>query len=67
MRSRLLAGLALLAILTGGWLAVPALAQNPTNKPAAAISTNSSNKKATPWSNTSRRPWPETPSLPMSR
>ncbi len=36
MRSRLLAGLALLAILTGGWLAVPALAQNQTNKPAAA-------------------------------
>jgi len=34
MRSRLLAGLAALAILTGGWLAVPALAQNPTNKPA---------------------------------
>lgn len=33
MRSRLLAGLAVLAIVTGGRLAVPALAQNPTNKP----------------------------------
>ena len=33
MRSRLLAGLTLLAVLTGGWLAVPALAQNQTNKP----------------------------------
>ncbi|MGH9147920.1 MAG: FxLYD domain-containing protein [Vicinamibacterales bacterium] len=37
MRSRLLAGLALLAIVTGGRLAVPALAQNPANKPAAAL------------------------------
>jgi hypothetical protein len=37
MRSRLLAGVALLAILTGGRLAVPALAQNPTNKPAANL------------------------------
>ena len=37
MRSRLLAGLTLLVILTGGRLAVPALAQNQTNKPAASL------------------------------
>jgi hypothetical protein len=37
MRSRLLAGLALLAVLAGGQLAIPALAQSQTNKPSGNL------------------------------